>query len=409
VDHNPIILGIFVVTYVGIAIGHFPGLKLNRVGIALLGAIAMMLFAGVAIKDVVSYINWPTIFLLFGFFVVAAQLRLSGFYDKVAGGIAARLAHPARFLLILMLVTAGLSAILNHDIICFVFTPIVAAALLKRQLNPVPFLIALAIASNIGAAATVIGNPQGLMISEVAHLSFGRYFVWCAVPVLAALAAAYAILWWMSRRHLELDKPSDPKTEQPTQPFNRYHTVKGLIILAVVIGLFFSPLPKVSIALAAAGIHLASKKFRTNDLLGFVNWPILILFAALFVVTGTFQSTGYGDQAAQALAQRGFSLNSPLNFVATTAVLSNLIGNSAAVMLLLKFVDVSRPSTAYILALANSFGGSLLIIGSVANIVVVQQARELGVKISFGAFARLGIPVTIAALGLLWVWIALVT
>ncbi len=200
---KPVILSIFAITYLGIAIGRVPGLKLNRVGIALLGAIAMMIFGGIATDDVISYINWPTIFLLFGFFVISAQLRLSGFYDKVAHGIATRLGHPARFLMLLMAVTAGLSALLNHDIVCFVFTPIVGAALLQRQLNPIPFLIALAVASNIGAAATIIGNPQDMMIAQVAHLDFGRYLLWCALPVIVALALGYVIIWQMSRRHLQ--------------------------------------------------------------------------------------------------------------------------------------------------------------------------------------------------------------
>ena len=134
-NDKPVILTIFALTYAGIAIGHIPGLKLNRVGIALLGAIAMMIFGGIGTSDVVSYINWPTVFLLFGFFVISAQLRLSGFYDLVAGGIATRLGHPARFLLIVMLVSGGLSAFLNHDIVCFVFTPIIGSALLRQRIK----------------------------------------------------------------------------------------------------------------------------------------------------------------------------------------------------------------------------------------------------------------------------------
>ena len=154
--HGPAILTVFAITYVGIAMGHIPGLKLNRVGIVLLGAIGMMIFSGVTTKDAISYINWPTVLLLFGFFVISAQLRLCGFYNKVANGLSARLDHPGRFLLILMAVTGGLSAFLNHDIVVFVFTPIVGTALIRKQINPVPFLIALAISSNLGAAATLI-------------------------------------------------------------------------------------------------------------------------------------------------------------------------------------------------------------------------------------------------------------
>jgi Na+/H+ antiporter NhaD/arsenite permease-like protein len=129
----------------------------------------------------------------------------------------------------------------------------------------------------------------------------------------------------------------------------------------------------------------------------------------LFVVTGAFQSTGYGDQMMQSLAHGGFNLNQPHCLALTTAALSNLINNSATVMLLLKVVDLSHPATAYILALANSFGGSLIIVGSVSNIIVVQQAHELGVHISFRAFARLGVPVTLAAIAGLLVWMTLMT
>jgi len=402
------ILAIFAVTYLGIAIGHIPGLKLNRVGIALLGAIGMMIFGGVSTDAAIAYVNGPTICLLFGFFVISAQLRLSGFYDKVAVSLANQLERPGRFLLILMLVTGGLSAFLNHDIVCFVFAPITGAALLRKKINPVPFLIALAMASNIGAAATLIGNPQNMMIGQVAHLDFGRYLIWSIAPVALAMGAAYAIIWLLSRKNLQAVAGVQSEFAQQTYPFNRPHTIKGIVILIVAIGLFFTSIPKEVIALAAAGIHLASTKYRTEDLLGLVEWPILVLFAGLFIVAGAFQSSGCGEHTIQWLTQNGFNLNAPVNLTLTTAALSNLAGNSAAVMLLLKVVNLSGPTTPYILALANSFGGSLIIIGSVSNIIVVQQARQMGIKISFWDFARLGIPVTLAALAGLLAWVALI-
>jgi Na+/H+ antiporter NhaD/arsenite permease-like protein len=404
---RPVILAIFAITYLGIALGRVPGLKLNRVGIVLLGAIAMMIFGGLSTADASSSINWPTILLLFGFFVISAQLRLSGFYDQVAGAISSRLGHPARFLLILMVVSGGLSAFLNHDIVCFVFTPIVGTALLRKQLNPVPFLIALAISSNIGAAATLIGNPQDMMIGQIAKLNFGQYMLWSIVPVVFALAAAYGIIWMLSHKNLQSALPPQNGADSPGHPFNRTHTIKGLVILAVVVGLFFTGLPKEIIALAAAGIHLASPKFRTEDLLGLVEWPILVMFMGLFVITGAFQSTGYPDQAAQWLAHSGFNLDVPHNLTIATAALSNLISNGAAVMMLLKVTNLSHPVNAYILALANSFGGSLIIIGSISNIIVVQQARQMNINISFWDFARLGVPVTLAALAGLIAWTAL--
>lgn len=401
------ILLIFAITYLGMAMGRIPGLKLNRVGIALLGAIGMMIFGRITTADAIAYVNWPTVCLLFGFFVISAQLRLSGFYNLVAGGIAARLGHPARFLFILMAATGGLSAFLNHDIVCFVFTPIVATALLRKQFNPAPFLIALAISSNIGAAATLIGNPQDMLIGQTAHLEFGRYLLWSSVPVIFAMTCAYGIIWGLSKNHLRLAQPAAGERPEATYAFNRAHTVKGLVILAAVIGLFFSPLPSEVVALAAAGIHLASPKFRTEDLLGLVDWPILVLFIGLFVVTGAFVSTGLGAQAVAWLAHAGFNLDQPVNLTMSTAALTSLINNSPTVMLLLKVVTPLTPTAAYIMALANSFGGSLLIIGSVANLIVVQQARDLGVKISFWDFTRLGLPVTLAALAGLLAWVKL--
>jgi Na+/H+ antiporter NhaD/arsenite permease-like protein len=403
--HHPFALTVILaVTYAGLALGHVPGLRLNRSGIALLGAIAAMIFGGVSTTEAVSFINWPTIFLLFGFFVISAQLRLSGAYHLIAEGISARLGHPARFLFILMAVTAGLSAILNHDIVCFVFTPIVGAALLRGGLNPVPFLVGLALASNVGAAATLIGNPQDMLLGQVAHLSFGRYILWSILPVSFALVGSYGIIWLMSQKNIRAAGQEAAPPEAESQPVDRRHLIKGLVILAVVIGLFFTPLPKEIIALAAAGLHLASKKFRTEDLLNLVDWPVLILFMGLFVVTGSFQSTGYGDMAVQWLGRCGFQLGSIPGLVVGATVLSNVVNNSAAVMLLLKVVDLSHPATAYLMALANSFGGSLTIIGSVANIIVVQQAQQLGIIIRFRDFVRLSIPATLLAVGGLLVW-----
>jgi Na+/H+ antiporter NhaD/arsenite permease-like protein len=407
VHHKPAILVILVLTYAGIALGRIPGLKLDRAGIALLGAIATMIFGGVSTAEVVSYINWPTVFLLFGFFVISAQLQLSGFYHLVAGGISSRLDHPAKFLLILMAATAGLSAFLNHDIVCFVFTPIVGTALLRQQLNPVPFLVGLAIASNVGSAATLIGNAQNMMIGQVVHLSFGHYLLWSIVPVLGALLGSYGIIWAMSRHQLQLGERVTVGPESDDQPLSMTHMVKGLVILAVVIALFFSSLPKEIIALAAAAIHLASNKFRTEDMFKLVDWSVLILFLSLFVVTGAFQATGYGDQAVQWLSHEGANLSSPPILILAATLLSNAINNSAAVMLLLKIIDHSQPLPAYVLAMANSMGGSLLIVGSVANIIVVQQAQQMGVKITFWNFTRLGAPATVIALALLLLWCGL--
>jgi Na+/H+ antiporter NhaD/arsenite permease-like protein len=398
IEHGPAILAIFALTYVGIAIGRIPGLKLNRVGIAVLGAIAVMIFSGRSAAEIAATVNWPTIFLLFGFFVISAQLRLSGLYDWIAARILASSASPARFLLVVIGATAGLSAILNHDIVCYVLTPVVGAAFLGKRVNPVPYLVAVAAASNIGAAATLIGNPQDMMIAVVAGLSFKGYMLWSFVPVLFGLAATYAFARAGSAEGPPRIDAAEIQPEPPKYPFNLAHTIKGIVILAAVIALFFTPLPKEIVVLVAAGIHLASPKFRTNEMLALVDWPLLVMFLCLFVVSGAFQATGYGEHMLQWLVGVGFDPARPGNEAALTAGLSALIGNAPAVMVLMKIVPLAHASAAYIMALANSFGGNLILIASISNLIVVEQAKRQGIDISFRDFFKLGLPIALVSL-----------
>jgi Na+/H+ antiporter NhaD/arsenite permease-like protein len=404
IEHRPAILAIFALTYLGMAVGKVPGLKINRVGIALLGAIAIMVVSGNTPKEAVANVNWPTIFLLFGFFVISAQLRLSGFYGWMAGLISRRLDEPARFLVFLIVVTAALSAFLNNDIVCYVLAPVVGAALLKKGRDPVPCLVAIALASNIGAAGTLIGNAQNMMIGEVANLNFARYMLWSVVPVVFGLLAIYVIVPFRANSQPIAPVDAKPETEAQANPLDRFHVIKGLVILAAVIGLFFTSLPREVVVLVAAGIHLASTKYRTEDLLALVDWPILVLFTSLFVVSGAFQATGYAEEVVGHLKAIGFDPTQPAKLAALTAGLSAVINNAPAVMLLLKIVPMASATTGYIMAVANSFGGSIIMTASVSNIIVVQQARQLGIVISFRDFARLSIPVTLVALGGLIAW-----
>jgi Na+/H+ antiporter NhaD/arsenite permease-like protein len=407
-DERPIVLAIFVLTYFGLAIGRIPGLRLNRTGIALLGAIGMMIFSREPAGQVAASINWPTVLLLFGFFVLSAQLRLSGFYDRVAVGITARLGTPNRFLIYLIVVTAVLSAFLNNDIVVCVLTPVVAAALIRQRIDPVPYLIALAASSNIGAAATLIGNAQNMMIGSVGGLSFLKYMFWAFVPVCVGLMGTYVVARMARSDRPPVLLPEDVAAEPIPIPFDRYHCTKGLIILGLVIVFFFTSVPREITVLVAAGIHLLSAKFKTDQILALVNWPILLLFMSLFVVTGSFQATGYAAHVVQWLGQAGFDPAKPVNEALLTAGLSVLINNAPAVMLLIKIVPMTHAVNAYVLAVGNSFAGNAIVTASVANIVTVQEARHQGVSITFMHFAKLGIPIMLISLGGLIVWALLV-
>ncbi len=408
--HPAAILAVFVLTYLGLAAGHVPGLRLNRVGIGILGAIAALIFSGGSVRAASEWIDWPTMLVLFGFLVLSAQLQLSGFFGRIAAALAQSLDRPVRFLAALMAAAAGLSAFLNHDIVCYVFAPVVASALLSRRLNPVPFLVALAVASNLGAAATPIGNAQDILIAQVAHLSFRRYIGWSFAPVALSLLASYLLIAGRAIRAGPAPAPgAEAEPGTPAFPLDRAHAAKGVVIFAAVIALCVAGLPKELVVLVAAGIHLASPKFRTEDILSLVDWPLLVLFLCLFVVTGAFQATGYAEDAVRWLRGAGFGLERPGNELVATAGLSALINNAPAVMLLLKIVPLGKPVAGYVMALANSFGGSLILTASVSNLVVAQQARRQGIHLGFGAFARIGIPVTLASLAVLAGWTALVS
>ncbi len=406
-EQSHAILAVFALTYVGLAVGRIPGLRLDRTGIAILGAILMLIVSGGSVGAAAATVNWPTVLLVFGFFVISAQLRLSGLYDRVAVAISARPAAPLSFLAFLIAVTAGLSAFLNNDIVCYVLTPVVGAALLRKQMDPVPYLVALAAASNIGAAATLIGNGQNMLIGSVAHLDFFRYILWCFVPVAFGLCAVYVVTRMAMGDGAPAPLLADTEPVDAPVPFNRYHTVKGLVILAGVMAFFFTSVPREITVLVAASIHFLSSRFQTRQLLNLVDWPVLLIFLSLFVVTGTFQETGYGDRLVAWMEGLGFGPTLPHNEVILTAALSILINNAPAVMLLIKIVPITHASVAYIMAVANSMAGSAILTSSIANIIVVQQARRQGIIISFGAFARRGIPITLAALAGLVGWAAL--
>lgn len=399
-------LAIFTATYIALAAGHVYWFRLDRSAIALVGAIALLAVGSLTLQDAVASINFPSMLMLFGLFVIAAQLQRAGFYHGVAGRLTALLDRPARFLLLLMIASGALSAFLNNDVVCFAFTPIVGAALVRKRVNPVPFLIAIALASNIGCAATLIGNAQDILIGQIGHLDFGRYMLFALPPVVLSMAAAYGLVWRSARRSLQLaaDAP-EPETQEPTEPFDKAQAIKGLVVTAALVILFFTPLPRYLVALVAAAVLLTSHTLKSKKILKLVDWQLFILFFSLFVLVGALRNSGWADEALRRLTAAGVDLRNPFVLMGVTGVLSNLINNSAAVMLLVNLIDLSDPLTGYVLALANTFGGNLLLIGSVANLVMAKEANAAKVSIGFGAFARLGIPVTLVSYAVLAAWV----
>jgi Na+/H+ antiporter NhaD/arsenite permease-like protein len=399
---------IFCLSYFGIALGKIPGLIVDRVGVALLGAIAMVVFGVVTIEGAVESINLPTILLLYSLMIISAQLRLGGFYTWIALKIVPYYTHPRLFLLITMLVSALLSALLANDIVCFAFTPILALSLMEAGLNPLPFLIGLAVSSNIGSAATIIGNPQNMLIGQTGHLGFAKFFFWCSPPSLLALFASYLIILWIYRQKIYGHKKEIVEREQPRQPFSKWQTSKGIFAILILIALFFSSIPREFSAIGIAGLLLCSRKMKTRDIMGLVDWHLITLFCALFVIIHGVSQSGYLDIAMNRLSNMGMNLHNLPILTGISAISSNLFSNVPATMLLISFLDPHEHAQWYTLAVSSTFAGNLFLLGSIANLIVVEQAANFDIKIKFLQHATVGIPVTLASLLILFCWILIV-
>lgn len=396
---------IFLLTYAGVAAGNIPGLALDRTGIAVLGAIGMIVTGALDTDEAIRSVDTATMLLLYALMVVSAQFRLAGFYTKIAFSIVKYMKKPETFLLILMATSAILSALLANDIVCLAFTPILCVSLIRGSLNPVPFLIGLACASNIGSASTIIGNPQNMLIGQACHLDFGKFIFWCLPPSALSLVAAYFIIVMIYKGKWQSNCGSvSENSREIWNEYNSRQTTKALILITVLIILFFTPIPRELAAVAAAGILLCSRKISTRSLLGLIDWHLITLFCALFIVIAGIVKFNVPQDTVAFLLSHGININKPEFLSALTVLLSSLVSNVPAVMLLLKNIDLSNVQNLYLLALQSTFAGNLVIIGSIANIITVELARIYDVKIGFKEHARTGIPVTIVSVitALLW-------
>lgn len=400
-------LAIFILVYIGVALGGFPRLALDRTGIALLGGIAMIATGVLSLEEAVRAVDIPTIILLYALMIISAQLRLGGFYTGAALRVSELLRRPLRCLWWLMVVSAFLSALLMNDIICLAFTPVLCYSLQRAGLNPVPFLLALAISSNIGSAATIIGNPQNMLIGQVGKLHFGPFLAWCLPPSLLSLLLAYGLIAWLYRHRLALTAPQPARPHEEWPHLNTQQTMKGLLGVAVMVALFFTHIPRELTALAVAGVLLCSRKLRAARVLGLVDWNLITLFIGLFVVLRGFETTHIADDSVERLASWGLDFKNFHVLNVISVILSNIVSNVPATMLLRPFIPSSDPVAWYVLALATTYAGNLILIGSIANLIVVEQAARYDITITFREHAIVGIPVTLASMLVLAGWIAL--
>ncbi|TSE36142.1 SLC13 family permease [Tepidimonas charontis] len=412
---------IFAVVYIGMFLGGLPRLKLDRTGVAVLGAIAMTAVHGWSVPEAAVAIDLPTLALLFAFMLISAQLRLGGFYVAVTRAVGAWPLPASALLAVLLTVVAALSAVFSNDVVCLAVTPVVVRIAWRRGWDPVPWLVGVACAANIGSAATLIGNPQNMLIGSVLQVPFGAYVRAAAAPVALALLALWAWLAW--RLRAAPAAPSSPDAQSrsdgaavPARPdaparfevpaddtADRWQSTKGLMVAAFLLIVFLWTDWRHDVAaLVGAGVLLLSRRLHSAHVMGLVDWPLLLLFVGLFIVNRGFELTGWPAQAVATLAQQGVTLADPLVLAAVGVTLSNLISNVPAVMLLLP--HLSTPEQAVTLALVSTFAGNLLLVGSIANLIVADLAARDGVLIDWRQHLRIGVPVTAASL-LAW-WLA---
>jgi Na+/H+ antiporter NhaD/arsenite permease-like protein len=300
--------------------------------------------------------------------------------------------------------------LLANDIVCFAMSPIVVETCAHRRLQPVPMLLALACAANVGSAATLIGNPQNMLIGQLLHLGFREYLATAALPTLAGLAVVWAVVAvaYRGRWHLDVPGAAGMTIEAPT--FDLWQSGKGLaVLLLVVVAFLFTSQPRELAPLAAAGVLLFSQKMSTRKMLGLVDWHLLVLFAGLFIVNGALSATGVPQDAVDSLRRHGVDLTRSGPLFLATVVLSNVVSNVPAVMLLLPTARAAAAAGGATLALASTLAGNLLLAGSIANLIVADQAALLGVRIDWRSHAKIGVPVTLGTLVLAWAWLALST
>ncbi|WP_370679258.1 anion transporter [Comamonas sp. GB3 AK4-5] len=400
------VLLVFGLVYLGMVLGGLPFLQLDRTGVALLGAIAVIAGGALTVEEAARAVHLPTVLLLFAFMIMSAQMQLGGFYDWVTLRVAGLHVAPPTLLAALIAAVGVLSAVFSNDVVCLAVAPVLVQACLRQRLNPVPFALALACAANIGSAATLIGNPQNMLIGQSLSMSFVGYAADAALPVLLGLALTWVLIVLGVRGRWRLAQGNAlPATTAADTPLQPWQTAKGLgVALAVLLAFLFSPWPHEVVALIGAAVLLLSRRLHSSRVLGLVDWQLLVLFVGLFVVNAALQRTGEPAQWVAAAAAHGVQLEHPATLFAAVFVLSNLVSNVPAVMLLLPVAQ--HPMAGTLLALVSTFAGNLFIVGSIANIIVVDAARRHGVVIGWRQHAALGIPVTLCTLAMVALYLA---
>jgi Na+/H+ antiporter NhaD/arsenite permease-like protein len=384
---------IFVVTYFAVAIGRLPGLRVDRAGAVFVGAGLMIAVGVLPLKSAYAAIDFNTIVLLLGVMIVVANLRVSGLLRAAGGWIVERTRHPLTLLVAVVLVTGVLSAFLVNDAICLAMTPLVLEIVINARRNPVPYALAIAMASNIGSTATITGNPQNIIIGSLSNISYNRFAA--ALSPIAAIGMVLTIVMIAAAYRSEFWTADRLNARLPRSPSNRPLMVKSAIVTLLMVAAFFSGVTPARAAIGAGVILMLGGRMRPQRIYQEIDGPLLLMFVGLFVVVAGFEARVLTPGVLHAIGQLHLGQVAILSTV--TGLLSNLVSNVPAVLVLSPFVpSLGNPERMWLtIAMASTLAGNFTILGSIANLIVVQRARGQGVEISFWEYFRIGAPLTL--------------
>jgi Na+/H+ antiporter NhaD/arsenite permease-like protein len=389
-------LTIFVITYIGLALGKLPMLRVDRCGVALIGAVAMVVCGTLSESAALHSIDFHTLALLLGMMIIVANLRLSGAFAYLAD----RVFGPSRSGFALLATTVALSGILAaffvNDVICLVLAPVVIDVAAVAGMAAEPLLLGLATASNVGSAATITGNPQNMIVAGFAHLNYGMFLIRLAPGALIGLVIDYAIIALVYRRALRGRRRDGAGTtrRRPVR-LRKAAALKASLVTLGALVCFAVGFPTGVVALSAAALMLLTQNVRPDLIYAQVDWTMLLMFAGLFVVVGGAAATGFQKELIRLVGVE--RLTHPAVLATTVAALSNLVSNVPAVLLFRPLFPLlgSSQRVALLLASVSTYAGNLTILGSIANLIVIENARRRGVGIGFREHLWVGVPITL--------------
>ena len=377
-------------------------MKIDRPAAAIIGAVLMVAFRAVQPSDALHFIDFGTIVLLFSMMLLVAYLHLDGFFDWVTEWIAARIA-PRHLLPAIIFLSGTFSAFFVNDIICLMMVPFTLKVTRRMGLKPVPYLLGVATASNIGSVATITGNPQNMLIGSFSGIRYRTFLFHLGPIAIAGLLLDWLILWLIYTRRETL--PPVPVAASEQAPVARGNLVKAGIVILLVLAGFLAGLPPAQVAAVGAALMLMTRRHEPRLVYEEVDWGLLVFFVGLFLIVGGAENEGLAARLLE-ISQR-WNLQNSSTFAIVTAGLSNIVSNVPAVMLLKSMVPrFANPQQGWmLLAMASTLAGNLTITGSVANIIVVERAMP-EVRITFGQYLKAGVPITLVTIVFGWLWLA---